>query len=266
MYSTRQSFQRRFVMRLPRRGMTIVELLVVIGIIAVLFAIVVPALTLARNSAKAASCANNERQIFTAMTTFALDHEGTLPVPAGVGETPANNGANCAWAMDANYAASGGVLDLNVGTLWPYMGDSISGRQKAVWCPGDNAEVSQHSGILNFNRNFSYSFNANIGTNNASANTSMRLTAVAKPTERILIYEENAPNDEWGLGGTNPDDLPSGRHGSAKSDQQGTSNLVWMTQGRGNYCFFDGHIELLSPQQIITDVQQTPNRWYPLRQ
>jgi prepilin-type processing-associated H-X9-DG protein len=248
--------------------MTILELLVVIGIMAVLFALIVTTITGVRNSSKAVSCASNEHQIYTALVAFAAEHDGYLPIPAGVGATPANNGANCAWAMDANYAASGGTLDFTVGTLWPYMALTTIGRQQAVWCPADSAEISQHSGILNLARNFSYSFNVNIAASNAGPQISSKLSACVKAPAKILIYEENAPNDECCFGGSGVDDLPSGRHGTAQSDKQGTSNDTWMNQGRGNFCFFDGHIESLSPQQIMTDVQQHPtnSRWYPLNQ
>jgi len=138
-----------------------------------------------------------------------------------------------------------------------------------VRCPSDNNAASTYSGILNVERNFSYSFNANIGHPNGQV-TSMKLSAVVKPGARILIYEENAPNDEWNCSGngTNGDDLPSGRHGTGSTDIGATSNHVWYTLGLGNYCFFDGHIETFSPEQIITDEQTNPNncRWYPLTQ
>jgi prepilin-type N-terminal cleavage/methylation domain-containing protein len=174
---------------LRRRGVTILELLVVIGIMAVLFALIVSTIAGARNSAKAVGCANNERMIYTALIAFAADHNAYLPVPAQVGETSANNGTNVAWAMDANYASSGGTVDLNTGTLWPYMPQSLVARQQAVWCPGDNAELSQHSGILNTARNFSYSFNANIG--HPSGQVSMRLTIkryLDDPGVRLLLF------------------------------------------------------------------------------
>lgn len=62
-----------------RHGFTLVELLVVIGIIATLVAILLPTLGRAREAARAATCLSNLRQINTAFILFAHDNRGYLP-------------------------------------------------------------------------------------------------------------------------------------------------------------------------------------------
>lgn len=62
-----------------RKGFTLIELLVVISIIALLIAILLPALQNARNSATNIMCANNLHQIGIAYATFGVDSKGQYP-------------------------------------------------------------------------------------------------------------------------------------------------------------------------------------------
>ena len=71
-----------------RRAFTLVELLVVIGIIAVLISILLPSLGRARRSAQAVQCRNNLRQVAIAMLMYAGDNAGMLP---NYGYTDATN-------------------------------------------------------------------------------------------------------------------------------------------------------------------------------
>jgi prepilin-type N-terminal cleavage/methylation domain-containing protein len=66
-----------------RRGFTLVELLVVIGIIAIMVGILLPTLARARESARQAKCLNNIRQIAVATVTFAQENRGLMPGRAG---------------------------------------------------------------------------------------------------------------------------------------------------------------------------------------
>lgn len=71
--------------------MTLVELLVVVAILAILIALLFPAVSMVRASADTAGCVSNLRQVGIAIQAFVSDHDGSLPEAVFTRQGPAYN-------------------------------------------------------------------------------------------------------------------------------------------------------------------------------
>ena len=115
-------------------GFTLIELLVVIAIIAILAAMLLPALTRARTKAQGIACLNNGKQLTLAWIMYADENNSTFPPNGNTGNQSLNT-----WVK--------GVLDWAPdnpdNTNLTYLTDSLLGpyckRQTGIYhCPADN--------------------------------------------------------------------------------------------------------------------------------
>jgi prepilin-type N-terminal cleavage/methylation domain-containing protein len=133
---------------MPQAGFSLIELLVVIAIIAILAALLLPALVKAKMKAQGIHCLNNLKQLSLAWQTYADDSRGRIPYAGPDVSSPGpkdpyvwlggyidfdtNNDSN--WDVDK---------DIKKSPLWPYCGNAT------VWkCPGDRSMITPAFGPL----------------------------------------------------------------------------------------------------------------------
>jgi prepilin-type N-terminal cleavage/methylation domain-containing protein len=207
------------------RAFTLVELLVVMAIIALLAALLMPALSKAKNQAGKATDLNNLKQIMVAVHVYTSESSDVMP--------PANwdNGYGLGWLYNYDPSASGpAAYNPNGGLMWPLLH-----TPKVYVCPSDDLQMwhwSNHDQQTEQRRQqlSSYAMNGAVVGYMLMLATPVKLSAFQPGDCAFWETDETEPfyfND----GANYPPEGVSGRHqaGGIQGVFDGSANYVKLT-------------------------------------
>ncbi len=220
-----------------RRGFTLIELLVVISIIALLIALLLPALGLAKAQARLLVCENNHKQIMIATHSYVTDNKGGMPYPNWGNKTTAGYGDGTGWLYTPPLS---GLSDdqlaehMETGALW----DRLNKRE-IYRCPED--EPPHNRGPSQ--KISSYVMNGAV-CGYSNKNRPFKLASFRFGNEIILWeVDETRGGGYWNDGSSYPHEGITGRHG-----EKATVGVI------------DGHVESITQDDYYEEEKNEPGR------
>lgn len=238
-----------------RRGLTLVETLIAIAIVAVLCVLAVPVFQKVQSSSRSVTCQSNLRQIAVGMTQYANEHNNWMPPHLETVTMPGGARVYPKWyAWIAPYMTS-----------WDGKNPTTTPMDKVFYCPSNPRPYDPamtYYGPLG-KSDFSYGYNARFLTsqknNGFTAQLPMRRTSVLQPARLVLVTD--IPNQD----ATGERSVEGWRQIKAGWLHPSATTIAdWHNQG-SNILFLDGHLESRRGDDILGK-NYDPGNWNPYTQ
>jgi prepilin-type N-terminal cleavage/methylation domain-containing protein/prepilin-type processing-associated H-X9-DG protein len=221
-----------------RRGFTLVELLVVIGIIAALIAILMPALSRAREQSRRTVCLSNLRQIAAAFVMYSIEGRGRLPTHA-----------NCNAQKLEDWIWYQPNRDVHQSAIAPYVGNFQS---RLFICPSD--DIDYRPRVLDVPYRYSYSLNELCSSDPRAPYQPFRMGVAHNTSEKVLLVDEDSSSIDDGnfspfYVGQSLENFLSVRHDHPVPYPGAPDGDL-----KGNVAMLDGHAELVG-RDWVRDVR-----------
>lgn len=222
-----------------RSAFTLIELLTVIAIIGILAAIIIPTVGKVRQSARAAACLSNLRQVGAAQLLYADENKGFL-VPI---DDPAHPGGRKFWRY----------------LLTPYLGGTTANPiQEILFCPADISEPARAATVGQSPSSYGIPVATRLHNFSGEPYGTKKLSSVKRPAQTMFAGDIGMVE--------NPGDAPINWRQRANSWSPGYASLPghgnWSSgdwcafprhNGNVNVVFYDGHTKAVHVQRDLVD-------------
>jgi prepilin-type N-terminal cleavage/methylation domain-containing protein/prepilin-type processing-associated H-X9-DG protein len=249
--------RRKGVFSLARIGFTLIELLVVIAIIAILVAMLLPALSRAKETARRISCMNNLRQLSLAARLYVDDNQGYYPVRSGTDRWPDK--------FYDNYGKSVKLL------LCPT--DGLNGIIPKSGSGSNVADAAPRSYLINGWNDFF--INPPTDPQGMNLGDRMKENAIIYPSDTVVLGEKLSDAGDYYMdlfenfqktGGNDTSVAEQCRHDNRNASSQADGQSG---SGGSNYALADGSARFIKyPQAVsplhlwcIADTNRVMNAW-----
>jgi prepilin-type processing-associated H-X9-DG protein/prepilin-type N-terminal cleavage/methylation domain-containing protein len=243
-------------------GFSLIELLTVVGIVAVLLALLMPALSEARRNAQAVQCASNMRQLTTALVGYATEFRGKFPSNAQVYKVYWYNRDQVGRHIRAPITMSDRSLGGGVFVCPGDVEGAVRSYAMNIWASGVVSPAVVAAQRTDPPRGKLFTLGVGESSNMillAEAYSSYHAPEETEPkvgysTHAVIGFIGEHPGERFiGKGEPDPGD-GSNRFGPTESQvcwfrhRKRGDRYATITQARGraNFGFADGHVEMLS--------------------